>query len=178
MLDDRPFGAVEIAEKHTWLLADRVRDYCSRRQFEIKRRQDQLLRDLQQLDRQPCQVFRRQTAMTIIHRFNQRIGDAGADADHRRLLDAEPAGDRVGGLEANAADVTREPIRVIGHDPDRIRAIGLVDPHGAGCADAVAVQEDHDLADDLLLGPGRADPLGTNGPDAFDLAHPLRCQPR
>ncbi len=112
--------------------------------------------------------------MTVIHRFRQSIGDASADADHRRLLDAEPEGDRVGGLEADAADIARQAIRVVGHDLDGIGAVGFVDPHRTGRADAVAVQEHHDLAPDLLLGPGRGDTPGADGPDAIDLAHPVR----
>ena len=62
---------------------------------------------------------------------------------------------------------------VVGHDLDGIDAIGLVDPDGARCADAVAVEEDHDLAHDLLLRPGRSDPPSTNRPDASNLAQAL-----
>ena len=82
-------------------------------------------------------------------------------------------GDRVGGLEADAADVAREPVRVLGHHLDGVGAIGLVNPHGTGRADAVAVQEDHDLAHDLLLGPGGGDALRADRADAIDLAHPV-----
>ena len=57
-------------------------------------------------------------------------------------------------------DVAREPVRVLGHDLHAIRAVGLVDPHRTYRADPVAVQEDHDLARDLLLGPGCRNPLG------------------
>ena len=38
----------------------------------------------------------------------------------------------------------------------------------------MAVQEDHDLADDLLLGPGVGDPLGAHGTDAGHLTKPIR----
>ena len=34
--------------------------------------------------------------------------------------------DRVGGLEADAADITRQPIRIFRHDLDGIRAVSLV----------------------------------------------------
>jgi hypothetical protein len=40
-------------------------------------------------------------------------------------------------------------------------------------ADAVAVQEDHDLPDNLLLGPGVRDPLGSNRANARHLAKPI-----
>ena len=136
-------------------------------QFEFQRGLNQVRFDLQQLDGERHQFVGRQAAMALVHRFGERIGDAGANADHRRLLDAEPDGDRVGSLEADAADVACQTIGIVGHDLDGIDAIGLVDPDGARRADAMAVQEDHDLADDLLLRPGRGDALG---------AHAARCQ--
>ena len=111
--------------------------------------------------------------MTIVHRFGQRIRDAGTNPDHRRLLDAEPVGDRVSGLEADAADVAREPIGVLGHDLDGVGAIGLVNPNGTRGADAVAVQEDHDLAHDLLLRPGSGDASRPDRANAIDLTHPI-----
>jgi hypothetical protein len=49
---------------------------------------------------------------------------------------------------------------------DGIGTIGLVDTHRPRRADAVAVQEQHDLADHLLLGPAGDDPL-----------RPLRADP-
>ena len=49
---------------------------------------------------------------------------------------------------------------------DRIGAVGLEDPHRPRGADPVRVQEQHDLADDLLLGPARDDALGALGADA------------
>jgi hypothetical protein len=39
-------------------------------------------------------------------------GNTGPDPDHRRLLDAKRHGDGVSGLEADAADVSRQPVRV------------------------------------------------------------------
>ena len=52
---------------------------------------------------------------------------------------------------------------------DGVLAVGLVDAHGPAGADAVGVQEHHDVADDLLLRPGFLDALrGAWG----------RCRPR
>jgi hypothetical protein len=45
--------------------------------------------------------------MALIHSLGQRIGNSGANADHGGLLDAELHGDRVGGLESDAADIAR-----------------------------------------------------------------------
>ena len=112
--------------------------------------------------------------MPLIHRFGQRIGDPGAHADHGGLFDAELHGDGVGGLEADAADIARQAIRVLGHDLDGVGAIGLENPHCPRRADAMAVQEDHDLADDLLFGPGIGDALGANLANPSHLAQPVR----
>src|SRR5262249_31134241 len=49
--------------------------------------------------------------------------------------------------------------RVLRDELNGIRTIGLVDPHRPRRADAVAVQEHHDLADDFLLSPASNDPL-------------------
>src|SRR6516165_7927257 len=46
--------------------------------------------------------------------------------------------------------------------------------HAAMRADAVAVQEQHDLADDLLLGPAHDNPLGALGADAGHLSQTMR----
>ena len=37
----------------------------------------------------------------------------------------------------------------------------------------MAVQKDHDLADDFLIGPGRGDLVGALRADAFDLSQSL-----
>jgi hypothetical protein len=112
--------------------------------------------------------------MSFIHGLGQCVGDAGANPDHRGLLDAELHRDRVGSLEADAADVAGEPIRVLGHDLDRIGTISLENPHSARRTDTVTVQEDYDLPDCLLLGPGGENVGGANRPDAVDFAQPLR----
>ena len=143
-------------------------------QFQLQRGLNQLLWHLEQVDGERHQFIRGQAAVALVHGLGQRVGDPGAHPDHRRLLDAELHGDRVGGLEADAADVARQPIRVLGHDLDGIGAVGLEDANGAGGADAMAVQEDHDLAHDLLLGPGAGDALGAHGADAGHLAQAVR----
>ena len=76
-------------------------------------------------------------------------------------------------LEADAADVTGEPIWVLGDDANGVVAAGLEDAHRAGRADTVAVQEDHDLADGFL-GPCGDDAVGALRTDAVDLLQPRR----
>jgi hypothetical protein len=65
-------------------------------------------------------------------------------------------------------------IRVLGHDLDGIRAVSLENAHRACRADAMAVQEDHDLPDNLLLGPSAGDALGAHRADAGHLAQTVR----
>src|ERR1700722_3594647 len=51
--------------------------------------------------------------------------------------------------------------------------VGLEDANRPGGADPVAVQEDHDLSDDLLLGPGVRDPLGSEARHRKDCDDPV-----
>ena len=88
-------------------------------------------------------------------------------------MDAELHRDRVGALETNPSDVSRKPIGVLGHNLHGVRAIGLEDANRPGGADPVTVKKDHDLPDDLLLGPGVRDPFGPNRADARHLAKPI-----
>ena len=48
--------------------------------------------------------------MPLVHGPGQRIGNPGAYPDHCRLFNAELHGDRVGGLEADAADIACQAI--------------------------------------------------------------------
>src|SRR5438552_18054750 len=79
--------------------------------------------------------------MPFVHRLGERIGDAGAHADQRGLLDAELAGDLIGGAEADARDVASQSIGVLRDGLDGLGAVGLVDPHRARGAGAVAEQQ-------------------------------------
>ena len=112
--------------------------------------------------------------MSLIHGLGQRIGNPRADPHHGGLLDAQLHGDGVGRLETDAADVARQAIWVFGHDLDGVRAVGLEDPHRPRRADAVALQEDHDLPHRLLLGPGSGDAAGSYRPDTRDFPQTIR----
>ena len=106
--------------------------------------------------------------MSLVHGLGQRVGDARAHPHHGGLLDPELHGNIVGGLEADATDIACQAIRVLGHDLDGVAAIGLEYPDRPRCADAMAVQEDHDLADRLLLSPAGNDPTRTHRANAVD----------
>ena len=165
-LGDGLLGAIEAREKHAVGLADPVGDHGAFGTLEIEGGPDQVRRGLEQALGERYQLLGRQPAMPLVHRLGERERDAGPETDHRGLLDAEPHRDRVGRLEADAANVAGQAIGVLGHHLHGVRAVGLVDPHGAGRSDAVRMQEHHDLADDLLLGPGVGDAFPSNRADA------------
>ena len=111
--------------------------------------------------------------MPVVHGFCQGIRDAGAHTDHGSLFDAELHGDSVGGFEANASNVARQAVWVFRHDLHGVGTVGLIDANRPRRADTVAVQEDHDLAHDLLFGPGIGDALSTYRANSSHLAKAL-----
>jgi hypothetical protein len=172
-LGDALLGPVEAREEHARAILDRVGHHPAVAQLEVERCVNDLGRDLQQLGGKVARLVRRQAAMALVHGFGEGIADSGPSADHRRLLDPEPHRDLIGALEADAADVGGEAVRVLRDDLDRIGTVGLEDPHRPRRADAMAVQEQHDLADHHLLSPATADSLGTLRPDPVHLPQAL-----
>src|SRR5258708_31673934 len=130
--EDEP--GVELAPAQKIELATLVRALL----LEIERSADEPFRDLKQLFGKRYQLFRRQAAMALVHGLGQRVGNASADPHHGGLLDAELHGDGVGGLKADAADVSRQAIRVLGHDLDGVGTICLANPYRPRRADTVA----------------------------------------
>src|SRR6266516_651999 len=175
-LGDAPLRPVQAGQENAGLIADRIGNHRAVSQFEVKGRADQLLRDLEKLSGQRHELVGRQPAMALVHRRGQGIGDAGAHADHGGLVDAELHRDSIGGLKPDATDVASQTIGILRHDLDGIAAVGLVDAHRPRGADPVAVQEDHDLADHLLLGPGRRDAAGSHRTDAIHLPQAIRLR--
>ena len=151
-----------------------IGDYGAAFELEAERRFDELSRDFEQRLSERDELFGREPAMPFVHRLGQRVGDAGTHADQRRLLDAELARDLIRCTEADAADVAGQAIGVLRDELDGIAAVGFVDAHGARGADAVAVQEQHDLANDLLLGPASDDALRPLQANSSDLAQAAR----
>ena len=172
-IGDRLLRPVEAREEHAGGVVDLVGDHGAVGSFELESRQDQFFRRFEQFFGERNQLIRRQPAMTFVHRLRQRIRYAGAQADHGGLFDAELHRDRIGGLEADPPDVPGEAIGVLGHDLHGVDAVGLEDADGPGGSDPVAMKEDHDLPDDLLLGPGVGDPLGPNHANAGHFAKPI-----
>src|SRR5437016_4842702 len=98
----RPVGA---QSRSPTPLAAPIGDDRSLSQFEIKGGADQFYWNLEQLLGKRYQLIRRQAAMSFVHGFRQRIGNAGTDPDHGGLLDAELHRNRVSGPKADAADM-------------------------------------------------------------------------
>ena len=174
-LGDGALRPMQAGQKYTGRFANPVGDHRAVLQLEIEGSTDELLRDLEQLLGKRYQLFRRQAAMALILGLGQRMGNASADPHHGGLLDAELHRDGVGRLEADAADVACQAIRVFGHDLDGVRTVGLIDAHCPCRADTMAVQEHHDFPHRLLLGPRGQNAGSANRADAVNLAQPVRC---
>ena len=130
---------MQTSKKDAGRFTNLVSDDRALLQLEVERSPDQSLRHLEALLGQRHQLVRRQTAMAFVHRFGQRVGNARTNPDHRRLFDAQLRRNGVGGLEADATNIAREPVRVLGHDLDGVGTIGLENPYRSRGADTVAV---------------------------------------
>ena len=108
-LGDGLFRFVETGQKHAARISHRIGDDCALGKLKFERRLYQLLRNIQQFDRQRRQFFDRKAAVTLVHGFRQRIGNSGAHPDHGRLLDPQFHGNGVRRAETDAADACCPP---------------------------------------------------------------------
>ena len=146
----------------------------ARRDLHRERRLDRGRVDLEQRRGARDQLGARQGAMALAERILEHVAEAGAQAERRVRRDAEALGQLIGGLEADAADVARQPVRILADHLDRAFAVGLEDARGAQRAEPMRMQEQHDVAHRPLLAPGGRDPSGEAAPDARHLAQALR----
>ena len=160
-------------EEHARGFRHRVRDDRALGQLQIQRGANHIVGHVEKAGRQRPELLGRQPAVALVHHLGQCIADIGAHPDHRRLRDAQLHRDLIGCLEPDAANVARKTVRVLRHDFDRVGPVGPEDPHRPCRAHAMAVQEHHDLANDLLLGPGVGDPPGPDPTDTAHLAQPF-----
>ena len=164
---------VEARQENAGGVANLVGNHGALGSFELEGSEDQLFRRFKQFFRERDQLICRQSTMTLVHCFSQRVRYPGTQPNHGGLFDAELHCDRVGALETNPPDVSGKPIGVLGHDLHGVRAVGLEDANRPGGSDPIAVKKDHDLPDDLLLRPGVRDPFGSNHADTRHLAKPI-----
>ena len=163
---DAAFGEIEAAQENAGLSADRVGDDLVMSELMLQRRFDDVLVDLEELGRELDEHLDRKPAMAFVGRLLQGERDPGPNPLRRLAGNAHLHGYRVGGPKADAFNVAREPIRVFSHHLNGVMAIGLEDAHRPRRSDAVRMQEDHDVADSLLLGPARGDLAGAELADA------------
>src|SRR5437870_13299821 len=106
--------------------------------------------------------------MAICNGLHECIRDAGASTQHGLLRNTEPLRQLVSSLESDTADVACQTIRIFLHERDRVCTVSLENADRPRCADAMALQEDHDLADRLLVCPTGRDPLQPDLTDSVD----------
>ena len=173
-IGDAALGDVETTQEDAGLPLDRIRDHFTVGEFRGEGGADHSLVDLEQSGRELDQFLDRQSAVALVRRLLQSEGDSSPHALRRLPRHPELHRDGVGDPKPNAADVARQPIGVLGHDLDGVVAVGLEDADRARRADAVGVEEDHDVAHGLPLGPAGDDLAGAEFSDARYLAHPFR----
>ncbi len=169
VLGDAALGAVQGGEEQGGFLLDGLGDQVLLSELLLDCLFDDRLWYLQQFHSGFEQAIPVGGAVAVAGDLLQDVAHAGLGADQGVVGDAEALGDGIGGLEPDAVDVQRQAVGVLPHPLDRLVAVGLVDAHRPGGADAMGLQKHHDLAHDLLLGPGAGHPLLALGPDALQL---------
>src|SRR5207249_420395 len=93
----------------------------------------------------------------------------------RSPIDAEPAGQLISGLEADAPDIGRQTVGILAHKSDCLVAVSLVNADRPGRPDTVGLQEHHDRPHRFLLLPALANALQPAWADALDLLEKSRA---
>ena len=158
-LRDRALGLPQPAQEHARFAVDGVEREVAGLELRGERRFEHVGWNVEQRGGALEQPLARQRAVSLVGGFEQHPGEAGARALRRRARDPELHRDLVGDLEADAADVARQAVGIGGDQRHRVGSVGLPDPHRARGGDAVRLQEDHDLADRLLVRPAGGDAL-------------------
>ena len=102
------------------------------------------------------------------------MAQTGAGPDQRIHRDTDLLCDLVGGPEADAVNVLGQRVGIGLNLLDCALTVGFVDAHRPAGAHAVAVQKNHDLADDLLFRPRILYPLPAFRADAIQFLQPRR----
>ena len=137
-LGDVPLGPVEAGQEDAALPLQRVGDHVAGLELQAEGGLDQLAGTSSRLS------ARSSSSASGRPQWPCSMASASAKEMPARtrimavLLDAEPGGDLVGGAEADAADVAREPVGVLADQAHGLGAVGLVDPHRPRGADPVS----------------------------------------
>src|SRR5215813_8828817 len=105
-------------------------------------------------------------AVTVFGKLLQDVTDASLGPDARVPGNPQSLRQGIGGLEANAVDIERQPIRILLDAGNSLVAVGLVDTDGSGSANAMGVEEDYNLPDHFLGLPRFDDALFAFGANA------------
>ena len=130
--------------------------------------------DVEQLGAGLGQLGLRHIDVPFVGLLAKRVGHARSHPLRRVGRNAHVARDPVGGDKADSVDIARQAVRIGLDDCGRAVAVLFVDAHSQRRADAVALQEDHHLANLALLLPGRLDHQHPFGADPFDVVEALR----
>src|SRR5262249_52711554 len=120
---------------------------------------------LQQLHCRQLEFPQRQRAVPVRGRLQQDVVNARPRSVYRVSRNPDLLCNLVGGRETDPVDVLRQRVRVLTHLFDCLLSVGLEDSHRPAGTDAVAMQEEHDLADLLYLLPRVRYPLPALGTD-------------
>ncbi len=104
----------------------------------------------------------------------ERIDEPGVKTRRSVVGVAEVDGDAVGGLEADAVDLTGDAVGLVHHDLLRLGAVFVDELHALRGGDAVGLEENMHFAQGFLLLPGGLDGGGADLADALDLAELAR----
>src|SRR3982074_2962218 len=97
--------------------------------------------------------------MAVRNGLHQRVRDAGSSPKHGILRNAKPLCQLVCSLESDTADVACKTIWIFLPERARGGTVCLENADRPRRTNAMTLQEDHDLADRLLIRPTGRDPL-------------------
>ena len=135
----------------------------------LDRRFHDLWVDLHQLGRLLHHARLREAAVSVTGQFLQGVQDGGSRPVGAIAVDSQLRRQFIGRLEADSPNVVGQLIRVRFDLGDGFVSVGAVDPDGSPRRNAMLGQEEHELADFLLLLPALADSLEPLRPDPFDV---------
>ncbi len=110
-----------------------------------------------------------QRAVSLVHRLGEHVQQGPSPAAEGVERHADLPRDHVGREEPDAADVPRKTVGVLGEDPDGVGSVRAMDADRAAGADAVGMQEHHDLPHGPLALPVLHDARGAHASDARDV---------
>src|SRR5437868_4830319 len=111
--------------------------------------------------------------MAVRDGLHQRVRNAGPSTEHGLLRNAKSLCQLVCSLKSDAPDVACKTIWIFLHERDCVGTIRLKNANRPRRTDAMALQEDHDLADRFLVRPTGCDPLQPDLTDSVDLSQAL-----